>query len=149
DVSRARAVTSGSSAVRADVGAPCVDLGVPRSTCPCWHDDDVEGTAMRLKVVAACAAVAAVVGVVLVPPGGAGAVGEVVRPVRACADLTGDFGFPGAGTHVTKAEVVGANAATATPEYCDVRGFVEPAVRFELKLPTQTYSGRYVQYGCD
>ena len=36
---------------------------------------------MRLKVVAACAAVAAVAGVVLVPPGGAGAVGEVVLPV--------------------------------------------------------------------
>ncbi|WP_240687059.1 tannase/feruloyl esterase family alpha/beta hydrolase [Amycolatopsis suaedae] len=66
------------------------------------------------------------------------------RPVRQCADLVGQFHVPGAPTHVTSATVV---PAAAEPAYCDVRGYVEPAVRFQLKLPT-TYRGRYVQYGC-
>lgn len=98
---------------------------------------------MRFRLVSAAAVVAAVVGVVLVP-GGAGAAGVGVRPVRGCGELVGDYGFSGARTHVTKAEVV-----AGAPEFCDVAGVVEPAVKFELKLPTRTYGGRYVQYGCD
>ena len=103
---------------------------------------------MGLRIVSSWAAVvAAVIGVVLVP-GGATAE-SVGRPVRQCAELKTDFGFPGAVTHVTKAEIVAADSATGAPEYCDVAGSVEPAVKFELKLPTSTYNGRYVQYGCD
>ncbi|MGW3994673.1 tannase/feruloyl esterase family alpha/beta hydrolase [Amycolatopsis sp. NPDC004772] len=74
------------------------------------------------------------------------ATGSAVRPVTSCAGLVRGFALPGAPTHVTSAAVV---AATATdPEYCGVQGYVEPAVRFELRLPTKTYAGRYLQYGC-
>ncbi|MEV6449555.1 tannase/feruloyl esterase family alpha/beta hydrolase [Amycolatopsis sp. NPDC051716] len=71
---------------------------------------------------------------------------SILRPVTACTDLARGFALPGAATHVTVATVV---AATGTdPEYCGVQGYVEPAVRFELRLPTKTYAGRYLQYGC-
>ncbi|MFG1647379.1 tannase/feruloyl esterase family alpha/beta hydrolase [Amycolatopsis sp. NPDC049252] len=76
----------------------------------------------------------------------AAATDSTVRPITACSALVRGFPLPGAGTHVTAAAVV---AATGTdPEYCGVRGYVEPAVRFELRLPTRTYAGRYLQYGC-
>lgn len=68
-----------------------------------------------------------------------------VRPVLDCADLVRGFDIPGARTHVTSAKVV---PAGAEPEHCDVRGYVEPAVAFQLRLPTTTYTGRYLQYGC-
>ncbi|MET8853234.1 tannase/feruloyl esterase family alpha/beta hydrolase [Amycolatopsis sp. NPDC004625] len=69
-----------------------------------------------------------------------------VRPVTTCAALVRGFTLPGATTHVTSAAVV---AATGTdPEYCGVAGYVEPAVHFALRLPTRTYAGRYLQYGC-
>ena len=69
-----------------------------------------------------------------------------MRPVRQCTDLVGDIRVPGAVTHVTAGTVK--PAAADEPEYCDVQGYVEPAVRFRLKLPTGTYAGRYLQYGC-
>ncbi|MBP2325793.1 feruloyl esterase [Kibdelosporangium banguiense] len=70
----------------------------------------------------------------------------VIRPVRQCAGLPKDFQIPGAPTHITATAVV---PATATdPEHCDVQGFVEPAVKFRLKLPTSSYTGRYLQSGC-
>jgi feruloyl esterase len=80
-----------------------------------------------------------------VTPAAAAAPDSNVRPVRDCADLVKDFNLPGARTHVTSAKVV---PAGAEPEHCDVGGFVEPAVKFQLKLPTTTYTGRYLQYGC-
>jgi feruloyl esterase len=67
------------------------------------------------------------------------------RPVRSCADLVRDYDIAGAKTHVQTATVV---PAGAEPEHCDVRGYVEPAVRFQLKLPTTSYQGRYLQFGC-
>jgi len=73
-----------------------------------------------------------------VPPG--------IPPVRGCASLVGEVSLPGTTAHVTEATVVAATAAD--PEHCDVRGYVEPAVRFQLRLPTTTFGGRYVQYGC-
>lgn len=80
------------------------------------------------------------------PAAATAATGSPVRPVTTCADLARGFALPGATTHVTSAAVV---AATGTdPEYCGVAGYVEPAVRFELRLPTRTYAGRYLQYGC-
>lgn len=80
---------------------------------------------------------------VLVPAPSAGA-GTAIRPVRECSDLAGVYRVPGAVTHVEKASPV-----AGTPAYCLVEGFVEPAVKFQLKLPSETYSGRYMQYGCD
>jgi hypothetical protein len=78
-----------------------------------------------------------------------------VAPHLACASLAQpepgggvpDFGAtPGAPTRVSSAAVV---AATATaPEFCDVKGYVSAQVQFELKLPTKTWQGRYLQNGC-
>ncbi|HET9143179.1 tannase/feruloyl esterase family alpha/beta hydrolase [Actinophytocola sp.] len=70
---------------------------------------------------------------------------QAIRPVRACGDLVGDYAIPGSAAHVTAASVV---PAGAEPEHCAVQGFVDPAVRFVLNLPTTTYRGRYLQYGC-
>ncbi len=82
----------------------------------------------------------------LSPVAAASAGPDTTHPVIHCGDLVRGFDLPGARTHVTAANVV---AATATdPEYCGVQGYVEPAVRFDLRLPTQTYAGRYLQYGC-
>lgn len=54
--------------------------------------------------------------------------------------------IPGAPARITSARVV---AATATqPEYCEVNGYVQPQVKFQLKLPTSTWQGRYLQFGC-
>jgi hypothetical protein len=39
-------------------------------------------------------------------------------------------------------------AAGATPEYCDVKGYVQPQIQFELRLPTHAWNGRYFQVGC-
>ncbi|MDT7782373.1 MAG: hypothetical protein QOF58_792 [Pseudonocardiales bacterium] len=65
------------------------------------------------------------------------------RPARSCADLVRTFDVPDARTRVTSAAVV-----AGTPEFCDVRGTIEPNIGFQLKLPTHGYQGRYLQYGC-
>ncbi|NUT53281.1 MAG: tannase/feruloyl esterase family alpha/beta hydrolase [Saccharothrix sp.] len=68
-----------------------------------------------------------------------------IRPVTGCADLVRDFALTGTRAHVTQAEPV---AGGAEPAHCAVLGYVEPEVRFQLKLPTDDYTGRYLQYGC-
>lgn len=102
----------------------------------------------RRAVFVALAALALLIG--LVP--GASATGAtrsakpgVVNPVRECAELVREFDIPDAATRVTSATVV---PAGAEPAHCDVRGVIEPAIGFQLKLPTETYQGRYLQYGC-
>jgi Tannase and feruloyl esterase len=103
---------------------------------------------VRGKVCSALTALTmALIGLGLAPSGAAAGPSSVIRPVLSCAELVRDFGIPGAATHVTSAtepEPVGAE-----PEHCDVRGYVEPTVGFQLRLPTSTYTGRYLQYGCD
>jgi hypothetical protein len=90
----------------------------------------------------------AVVGLGLGSSGAAAEPGSAIRPVRSCAELVRDFDIPGAATHVTTA-ISGGGGSTGEPQHCDVRGHVEPAVGFQLRLPTTTYTGRYLQYGCD
>ncbi|RZS37014.1 feruloyl esterase [Herbihabitans rhizosphaerae] len=104
-------------------------------------------TSLRHKASAVLGALAmAVLGVAAAPPAAAADTPSAVKPVRGCAELNGTtLDLPGARTHVTEAAVV---HPPTEPEYCDVRGYVEPAVKFQLKLPTTTYSGRYLQYGC-
>jgi hypothetical protein len=70
---------------------------------------------------------------------------SAIRPVLECADLVRTFDIPGAATRVTSATVV---PAGAEPAHCDVRGVISPAVGFQLRLPTETFQGRYLQYGC-
>ena len=99
------------------------------------------------RVVAAVAALAVVViGLAPAASGAPARATSAIAPLRACADLAGDYPIPGAAAHVTSAAVVA--AASGQPGYCDVRGYVDPAVHFQLKLPATTFNGRYVQYGC-
>jgi hypothetical protein len=65
-----------------------------------------------------------------------------------CAALkTTDFTqIEGAATSVTTAEIVPASGGTK--EYCRVVGYVQPQIGFELRLPTQSWNGRYFQVGC-
>src|SRR5919198_6165011 len=101
---------------------------------------------MRISMRAALVALgAATMTFGLLPGGATAAPSAVIRPVRPCADLVRGFDIPGAATKVTSATVV---PAGAEPAHCDVRGVVEPAVGFQLRLPTETYGGRYLQYGC-
>lgn len=97
-------------------------------------------------VVALAALTGAVIGLAPAAGGATVKTSTGIRPVRQCGDLVGEYAIPGTAAHVTAASVVA--AASGQPEYCDVRGYVEPAVQFELKLPTTTFNGRYVQYGC-
>jgi Tannase and feruloyl esterase len=39
-------------------------------------------------------------------------------------------------------------AAAGNPEYCDVKGMIAPQTHFEMKLPVNTWQGRYLQNGC-
>lgn len=101
---------------------------------------------MRLKV---CLAVLTITMAGLGLTGGAAAAStspSTIQPIRQCAELVKDFDVSGTTTHVTAATVVA--AGINGPEHCDVHGYVEPAVTFQLRLPTTTYNGRYLQYGC-
>ena len=72
----------------------------------------------------------------------------IVPPVMSCSALLGqDFtGTPEAPAVLSSAVVV--PAAVGAPEFCDVHGYIPPQVQFELKLPTKTFQGRYLQQGC-
>lgn len=52
----------------------------------------------------------------------------------------------GAPTSITAAKLI--PAANGTPEYCDISGYVQPQIQFQLRLPTKTWNGRYFQVGC-
>jgi tannase/feruloyl esterase len=69
-----------------------------------------------------------------------------VAPVMSCGQLLSqNFStIPGAPTSLTAATLVGSGAA----QYCDVTGWIAPQTQFELRLPTSTYQGRYLQTGC-
>ena len=54
--------------------------------------------------------------------------------------------LPDAATTITTTAVVPASAKD--PEYCAVSGYVQPQIQFELRLPTKTWNGRYLQAGC-
>ena len=101
---------------------------------------------MRLRVSFAVTAISTILVGLGAAPIPAAAGGATIRPVRECAELIGDFRLPSGGAHVTAATPVPAGADE--PAHCDVRGFVDPAVRFQLRLPTSTFAGRYLQYGC-
>ena len=64
------------------------------------------------------------------------------EPTRACASLA-SLDLAGVADKPTHIE-------SAVPEngLCQVRGYVEPAVRFVVKLPAHDWDGRYLQLGC-
>ncbi len=49
-------------------------------------------------------------------------------------------------THISAAEIV--PASEDLPAHCRVRGFVEPNVQFELRLPALTWNGKLLMQGC-
>ena len=51
----------------------------------------------------------------------------------------------GAKTHITSAQ---SRQDGSPAPYCRVLGYVEPAVKFEVRLPLTTWTQRYVQTGC-
>jgi Tannase and feruloyl esterase len=54
--------------------------------------------------------------------------------------------IPGFPARITSAKIVAATGQA--PEYCDVLGYIQGQIHFELKLPTTTWQGRYLQQGC-
>ena len=60
----------------------------------------------------------------------------------ASADISQAVGAP---THITAATVV--RDGEPAP-YCQVLGYVEPAIKFEVRLPISTWTQRLVQTGC-
>jgi hypothetical protein len=50
----------------------------------------------------------------------------------------------GAVTKITSAKISGAGDKT----YCAIQGVIAPRIRFELRLPTQGWTQRYLQVGC-
>jgi hypothetical protein len=72
---------------------------------------------------------------------------SAVTPVMECERLVGvDISAAsGAPTHITSAKTM-KDAMPAA--YCDVQGYVEPAIKFEVRLPLTTWTQRFVQTGC-
>jgi len=112
-----------------------------------------------LAVLSSCAAVAIVFGGApqsasaqntLRPPVQMTALPErdVIPPAMECADLAAeDFStIKGAPTNIASATIESATAERA--EFCLVKGMIAPQIQFELRLPTKTYTGRYLQGGC-
>ncbi len=69
-----------------------------------------------------------------------------ILPVMDCAQLKQqDFlGIEGAPTRITSAE---AETRDGKP-FCFVKGIIAPQIQFELHLPVDSYTGRYLQGGC-
>ncbi|HSS11989.1 MAG TPA: tannase/feruloyl esterase family alpha/beta hydrolase [Acidimicrobiales bacterium] len=102
--------------------------------------------AVRRAVTAVGLLTAILVGSGVVQGGTAEARSTSIKPIHSCGELDGKtFHIPAAAAHVTSTASVA--AANGHAGYCDVRGTIDPAVGFELKLP-DTYAGRYLQYGC-
>ncbi len=68
--------------------------------------------------------------------------------IRGCEQLMKeDFTrLPGAPTALLSAEPV--DDAGSLPAYCEVKGYVQPAIQFTVRLPTKGWNGRYFQAGC-
>jgi feruloyl esterase len=65
-----------------------------------------------------------------------------LKPLNPLATLSADT-VSGDKVHISSAT----EQAGAHP-YCSVRGFVEPAINFEVRLPTTGWTQRYLQTGC-
>ena len=72
----------------------------------------------------------------------------ITAPVMECPSLRSvDLAsLPDAPTSILEAKVEAAVDQRA--EFCWVKGYVAPNIQFELRLPTRTWTGRYLQGGC-
>jgi feruloyl esterase len=71
----------------------------------------------------------------------------VIAPVGDCAALSS--------ADISRAVGAPAQISSAAPvsdgkpaPYCDVKGYVEPQIKFEVRLPLSTWTQRFVQTGC-
>jgi hypothetical protein len=73
---------------------------------------------------------------------------RLIAPTMECAALVAkDFSRVAEGpARIQSATIEPATAQRA--EFCVVKGYVAPTVQFELRLPTTTWTGRYLQGGC-
>jgi hypothetical protein len=71
---------------------------------------------------------------------------EIVAPVKSCADIKAlDLSRGEAGpARIDSAELV----AEGSQQFCTVKGYVAPAVNFVVRLPTSSWTQRYLQLGC-
>jgi len=75
------------------------------------------------------------------------ATAELQEAGRCEALVGGRFnGLPNASTQITQANYVA--AANGKRAYCDVAGYVNPAVGFGMLLPTAEWNGKYIVRGC-
>lgn len=71
---------------------------------------------------------------------------QAVKPVQSCADLAKADLRPAAAAAVTiKSATV---KDTAKGQYCAVVGNIEPSIGFEVDLPAEHWTQRYLQEGC-
>ncbi len=75
----------------------------------------------------------------------------LITPVTSCSSLAElDLAMvPGAPGKVTSATVVTEVVIDKPVSFCHVSGVFAPNTHFELKLPTTTWHGQYVQEGCE
>jgi hypothetical protein len=69
-----------------------------------------------------------------------------VKPTMACADLKG-VDFSRSGSIATRIDSAG-ETASGTRQVCAVKGYVAPQVNFEVRLPLDGWTQRYLQLGC-
>jgi hypothetical protein len=76
----------------------------------------------------------------------AASVASTSRPVVGCDQLTSSARATSTEGHVAvdSAKVTNINGAS----FCEVRGTISSTLRFDLRMPTSTWTGRYVQEGC-
>jgi len=74
---------------------------------------------------------------------------KVVKPVMECAQLTSLRGVPISSIAGVPMRVASAQVVTDGPApFCEVKGYVSPQVNFEVHLPTNNWTQRFVQVGC-
>lgn len=81
-----------------------------------------------------------------VPAAGSAALAGV-QPVIECEKLVAADISPavGAPTHITSAKVLNEAKPAA---YCEVLGYIEPSIKFEVRLPLTNWTQRFLQTGC-
>jgi poly(3-hydroxybutyrate) depolymerase len=74
---------------------------------------------------------------------------KIVMPVMDCAQLISLRGVPISSVAGVPMRVVSAQVVKEGPApYCEVKGYVSPQVNFEVHLPTENWTQRFVQVGC-
>lgn len=103
---------------------------------------------MRIRIGLMLAALGLWVGAGQASPPPRAAVDAKLKAVMSCAALASeDFtSLAEAPSAITSTREVPASEGASA--YCDVTGYVQPQIGFEVRLPLSTWNGRYFQAGC-